>query len=105
MSAGKSDRSGVMAGGNWIVDRVKFIDAWPPEDSLANIRRERLGNGGAPYNVLKNLSRLGATFPLEAVGLVGEDADGDYIFADCRACSIDTRQLRRTSEAATSYTD
>ncbi len=105
MSAGEQIRSGVTAGGNWIVDRVKFIDAWPPEDSLANIRSERTGNGGAPYNVLKDLSRLGATFPLEAIGLIGEDADGDFILADCRRCAINTSQLRRTPEAATSYTD
>ncbi len=105
MSADQKGRSGVTAGGNWIVDRVKFIDAWPPEDSLANIKSERTGNGGAPYNVLKDLSRLGAQFPLEGIGLVGEDGDGDFVLADCRRCAIDTRQLGRTKAAATSYTD
>ncbi|MFY9925640.1 MAG: PfkB family carbohydrate kinase [Opitutaceae bacterium] len=105
MTGASEPREGVIAGGNWIVDRVKFIDAWPPEDSLANIQSELSGNGGAPYNVLKNLKRLGAGFPLEAVGLVGEDADGDTILEDCRRHGIDTAQLRRTPGAATSYTD
>ena len=105
MSAGISERSGVIAGGNWIVDRVKFIDAWPPEDSLANIESERLGNGGGPYNVLKDLRLLGADFPLEAVGLVGDDADGAFILEDCRAHAIDTRQLKASPGAHTSYTD
>ena len=89
MTGASEPREGVIAGGNWIVDRVKFIDAWPPEDSLANIQSELSGNGGAPYNVLKNLKRLGAGFPLEAVGLVGEDADGDTILEDCRRHGID----------------
>lgn len=98
-------RSGVIAGGNWLVDHVKLIDGWPPQDALANIQGDLIGNGGAPYNLLKNLSKLGARFPLAAVGLVGRDADGDYILADCRSHGIDTSNLRRTSAAPTSYTD
>jgi sugar/nucleoside kinase (ribokinase family) len=99
------ERSGIIAGGNWILDHVKTIDSWPPEDALANIGAEFHSNGGAPYNVLKNLSRLGARMPLEAIGLLGEDRDGDAIAADCRQCGIDTAQLGRTAAAATSYTD
>jgi sugar/nucleoside kinase (ribokinase family) len=102
---GGTARRGLLAGGNWIVDHVKVIDAWPPEDSLANILSQSWGNGGSPYNVLKDLARLGAQFPLEAIGLVGDDASGRLIRDDCRAHHIDTAQLAVTSSAATSYTD
>jgi sugar/nucleoside kinase (ribokinase family) len=105
MGAPENPRAGVIAGGNWIVDRIKAIDAWPPEDSLANIEGESVGNGGAPYNVLKNLARLGAGFPLEAVGCIGTDADGDHIVEDCRAHGIGTAQLARLAGTPTSYTD
>jgi sugar/nucleoside kinase (ribokinase family) len=98
-------RRGVLAGGNWLIDHVKVIDAWPPEDSLANILGESWGNGGSPYNVLKDLARLGAPFPLEGVGLVGNDAGGRLIRDDCLAHHIDTAQLAVTPDAATSYTD
>ncbi len=98
-------RSGILAGGNWIVDHVKIIDQYPPQDSLANILHEATGNGGAPYNVLIDLSRLGARFPLAGVGLVGRDDHGRRILADCRAHRIDTAQLQQTDDAATSYTD
>ena len=98
-------RRGILAGGNWIIDHVKIIDAWPAQDALASILRRSSSNGGAPYNVLKDLARLGAEFPLEAIGLVGDDADGRAILADCQAHRIDTRQLRTTSAAATSCTD
>lgn len=97
--------SGVLAGGNWIVDQVKVIDAWPPQDSLASIVGESSSNGGAPYNVLKNLAKLGAPFPLSAVGLVGDDARGRSILADCGAHRIDTTLLKTTQAAPTSYTD
>lgn len=104
-AAARSTRRGVLAGGNFIVDHVKLIDAWPPQDSLARILDQSLHSGGGPYNVLKDLARLEAPFPLEAVGLVGDDAHGRWIAADCADHGIDTRQLHRTSEAATSYTD
>ncbi len=97
-------RLGIMAGGNWIVDHVKTIDAWPPQDALANILAEGWGNGGSPYNTLKNLAKLGATFPLEGIGLVGDDADGGRIVADCSKHGIDTKQLRFVA-GTTSYSD
>ncbi|HEV2149085.1 MAG TPA: carbohydrate kinase family protein [Longimicrobiaceae bacterium] len=98
-------RSGILAGGNWIVDRVKIIDRYPQQDGLAHILEQSSGNGGSPYNLLKDLSRLGAPFPLAGFGRVGEDEDGSSILEDCRANGIDTAQLRRTAQAATSYTE
>ena len=98
-------RNGVLAGGNWIVDRPKIIDVYPTQDTLANILQETSSNGGSPYNLLLDLARLQAPFPLEAVGLVGEDEAGEFIRADCRAHGIDTRQLHACKDAPTSYTD
>jgi sugar/nucleoside kinase (ribokinase family) len=98
-------RSGILAGGNFIMDHVKTIDAWPQQDMLANIQGETSSNGGGPYNVLKDLAAMKAGFPLEAAGLVGRDANGDWILRDCAAAGIDTRQLHQTDLAPTSYTD
>ncbi len=98
-------RSGIIAGGNWVIDHVKIIESWPPQDALATILRQSWGNGGGPYNVLKDLARLGATCPLEGIGLIGSDAGGQLIRDDCQAHGIDTTQLHTTSDAPTSYTD
>ncbi len=98
-------RRGVIAGGNWIVDHVKLIDGWPAQDALANIVGQSQGNGGGPYNVLKNLARLGASFPLLGVGRVGDDPDGRAILADCAAHGIDSSRLQVTPGVATSFTD
>src|SRR5213080_1022927 len=100
-----SARSGLLAGGNWIIDQVKLIDVFPKLEQLANIRSQSQGTGGAPYNVLLDLAKLGADFPLFGAGLVGKDALGDLILADCREHQIDTKCLRATSDADTSYTD
>lgn len=98
-------RNGILAGGNWIIDHVKLLDAWPAQDTLVSILGQTSSNGGSPYNILKDLARLGATFSLEGIGLVGDDANGRSIREDCLAHRIDTTQLAVTTEAATSYTD
>jgi len=101
-----SARRGLLAGGNWIVDQVKLIDVYPQREQLANIRSQtRQGTGGAPYNVVVDLARIGAGFPLMGAGLVGKDALGDAILRDCRQHRIDTQFLRATADADTSYTD
>jgi sugar/nucleoside kinase (ribokinase family) len=100
-----SPRAGVLAGGNWIVDHVKLIDRWPPQDALANISGQFSSNGGSPYNLLKNLARLGASFPLAAIGLVGDDEAGQFVRDDCAKHRIDTADLRTSASAPTSYTD
>ncbi len=101
----KDSRRGILAAGNWIIDRVKVIDHFPEEESLAIIQAESRGNGGGPYNLLKDLALLGVSFRLEGIGLVGEDDDGDWILADCTRHGIDTRWLHKTREAHTAYTD
>jgi sugar/nucleoside kinase (ribokinase family) len=102
---GSSSRKGILAGGNWIIDQVKMIDVYPQREQLANIRSESQGTGGAPFNVLVDLARMKAPFPLSAAGLVGKDPLGDEILAICQEHKIDTKLLRNTSEAPTSYTD
>lgn len=94
-----------MVSGNWIIDQVKVIDAFPEEEKLVSILEEHSSNGGSAYNVLKNLAKLGAGFPLEGLGLLGDDARGNRILEECQALQIDTRQLSQTAQAPTSYTD
>jgi sugar/nucleoside kinase (ribokinase family) len=101
----KVNRHGLLAGGNWIIDQVKLVDVYPQREQLANIRSQHQGTGGAPYNVLIDLAKLGAGFPLQAAGLVGKDALGQVILEDCRRRKIDVKYLRPTDKADTSYTD
>ena len=98
-------RNGILCAGNWIIDHVKVLDAWPHQDGLATITEESDGNGGCPYNVAKDLAKLHPGLPLYAAGLLGDDADGRAIVADCCAHGIDAVGLQLTAEAPTSYTD
>ncbi len=98
-------RSGILAGGNWIIDHVKIIDTWPAQDTLSNILSTSHGTGGSAYNIAIDLAKLGAPFPLAAIGLVGQDADGQIILDDCAKFGIDATALQQTDRAPTSYTD
>lgn len=98
-------RRGIVAGGNWIIDHVKMIDKYPDQDTLASILGQSRGTGGSPYNVLVDLAKMQAPFPLAGVGLVGDDEDGRWIVADCAALGIDMSRVRPTTAAGTSYTD
>ena len=100
-----NERSGMLAGGNWIIDQVKIIDVYPKHEQLANIFDQSQGTGGSPYNVLLDLAKMGAGFPLEGAGLVGQDSLGEYIMEDCRAHGIDTKFVAVSPGTSTSYTD
>jgi len=100
-----SERRGLIAAGNWVVDHVKIIDVWPEQDALANILEQSSGNGGCAYSLLVDLARLGAPFPLHGVGLIGNDAEGDRILSHCSSLGIDTSGLLRHERAPTSFTD
>jgi sugar/nucleoside kinase (ribokinase family) len=100
-----SDRKGILSAGNWIVDHIKVIDAWPSQDTLANIRTEFRGTGGAPCNLLIDLAKLGTDFPLAGAGIVGQDEAGDWILKTCQKFGINTGLIRRTDQQPTSYTD
>jgi sugar/nucleoside kinase (ribokinase family) len=100
-----SARSGILAAGNWIIDQVKMVDVYPQREQLANIRSQSEGTGGAPFNVLVDLAKLKAPFPLSGAGLVGKDALGQEILEICKRHKIDAKRIKPTGEAPTSYTD
>lgn len=96
---------GITCAGNWVVDRVKLIDAWPQEERLANVLGEVRGGGGGAHNVCIDLARMQAPFPLRAVGIVGDDEDGRWLLAEAFQHGVDITGLHKTKEASTSYTD
>ena len=100
-----SPSQGIVAGGSWCVDHLKVLDRFPEETTLAVVLEEFRSNGGGPYNLLKDLSRMGAAFPLVGVGLFGLDENGRYIRDDCAAAGIATDNFAVTDTAPTSFTD
>lgn len=100
-----TSRTGILAGGNWILDFVKVIDTYPKENALANILGQSQGNGGAPFNVLKAIHKMGFPIHLEGIGVVGDDDIGREILDQCNNLGIDRKQMKVLRGTNTSYTD
>ena len=100
-----SSRNGIFATGTWLVDTIKLLDAFPEQERLCNILSQTNANGGCPYNVLKDLSKMQCGFPLEAAGILGNDANAEYILNDCKAHNIDVSRMMVLDNCATSFTD
>lgn len=97
-------RRGIICAGNWIVDIVHTIDAWPRKSDLVHIRDEVVGVGGGPANVGIDLSRMGFADTLYGVGLVGQDLHAQTVLDACHKAGIDTRGLKQSAKAPTSHT-
>lgn len=100
-----NERCGIICAGNWIVDRVKIIERLPGVGMLGNIISETLASGGAPFNVLVDLAKMGAPFPLAGLGVIGKDNGADFIRSVCAPLKIDISRLIVLGKMATSYTD
>jgi sugar/nucleoside kinase (ribokinase family) len=100
-----TERNGITAAGNWIVDRVKRVDCLPGRGMLSNIRDQSFSPGGAPANLLYDLARLQTPFPLAGLGVIGNDADGQYLRRVFAELGVDIRGLQVTDAAPTSFTD
>lgn len=98
-------RNGIAGVGNWIVDNVKVIDRLPARGMLGNILSETRGTGGAAFNTLVDLAKMGAPFPLYGIGVIGDDSSGEFIRRTCCDLGIDMAGLITLENEATAYTD
>ncbi len=100
--AGMMERKGIIAAGNMLVDHVHQIIQWPERGWLAEITHSERSTGGAPLNVLLTLAKMRTGLPLQAVGLIGQDSDGDYIMAMLEQYHVNRQHVQRTTFAPTS---
>jgi sugar/nucleoside kinase (ribokinase family) len=98
-------RKGILTAGNFLIDFVKTIDDYPEENMLTLIRSQTRSNGGESYNMLINLARMQAAFPLQAAALLGDDDNGRWILDDLHNHGVDTAFVHFTGDRATSFTD
>ena len=100
-----TERIGIAAAGNWIVDRVKILDRLPGRGMLGNILSMTQSPGGAPANVLADLARMCSQLPLSGVGVTGDDDDGRYLHETFQSLGVNVEQLIALPDAPTSFTD
>lgn len=96
---------GFVLGGTLIVDRVKIVDIYPQEGTVANILQSSRGVGGCPTNNALNLKILDPELPVAVIGCVGDDDDGQYVLDALTQHGVNTQGIVVSSEKPTSYTD
>ena len=99
------ERHGFVSAGCWALDHVKLIQHWPAEEELSYIASTEQQGGGSAHNFGIDIKKLDPRMPVQAIGLLGNDAAGDFLFTQATSLNIDTQQLHRTSQSGTSFTD
>ncbi|HLX98430.1 MAG TPA: carbohydrate kinase family protein [Roseiarcus sp.] len=100
-----TERRGVLSAGTWCVDFNKTIARWPEEDTSNEVLAIDRQNGGSGSNMAIDLKRLDPDFPVEAMGVVGDDDLGRFLFDQCDARGIDRAALRARPHGATMSVD
>ena len=98
-------RRGIITGGTWCVDRNRSVEFWPGEEMLAEILSEQRRGGGSACNLAIDVKKLDPAFPVETIGILGDDDDGRLLLEEADAHGIDRAQITITDRAATQYTD
>lgn len=95
-------RKGIVLAGNMIVDITYPIERYPAESELTTVMDgiER-STGGLVCNVITDLAKLDDTLPLQAIGLIGDDPEGDLVEEELgRMKNIDLSQVIRTGRSS-----
>lgn len=76
-------KKGIAAAGNLIVDITYPIERWPKQSELTTITEGITRSiGGAVCNVITDLAKLDSDLPLDALGVIGNDPEGDFILEE-----------------------
>ncbi|WP_424933626.1 carbohydrate kinase family protein [Amaricoccus macauensis] len=97
-------RRGFLTAGTWCLDRNITLDLWPEEDMIATVREVVPGGGGSACNFAVDLRRLDPDMPVETQGIVGADADGDFLLAVADEYGIARESLRKIEGVPTQST-
>jgi sugar/nucleoside kinase (ribokinase family) len=98
-------RRGVLSAGTFCVDFNKSLVRWPQEDTSNEVLAIERQGGGCGFNLGVDLKRLDPDFPVEAMGVVGDDELGRYVFAELDALGIARAKLLALSGGATMSVD
>ena len=100
-----SERRGVLSAGTWCVDFNKSIARWPDEDTSNEVFSIDRQGGGSGFNMALDFKRLDPDVPVEAMGLIGGDDLGRFLFQQCDTHGVARAGLRARPDGATMSVD
>jgi len=96
---------GLISGGSIVVDLVKMIDRYPPQDEVAFVSSVIRGGGGPALNLPINLRLLGADYPMAVVGTVGDDDHGVFLRDLFEGFRVDHSRLKTCPDTPSAQTE
>lgn len=97
-------KKGIAVAGNIILDILKPLSSFPVRHELVKVLEKSFSLGGAVSNVARDLARLDPELPVEVVGAIGRDGEGDLILKELSSYpNLNLENVKR--EGQTSFTD
>ncbi len=99
------ERKGIAFAGNMLVDIVKNIDVYPKPGMLAYVSDMQKAVGGCVPNTAIDLAKIDRSIPIQALGKVGNDENGQFLISKMQKNGIDTSGVAISPVTATSFCD
>jgi sugar/nucleoside kinase (ribokinase family) len=98
-------RRGFLTGGSWCLDRNRYIERWPFEDSVGTAWGLEARGGGSACNLALDMKTLDPDMPVETIGLIGDDEAGRKLQGFAEAAGISASGFIVLDGATTHLTD
>ena len=98
-------RQGFISAGCWCVDHNKTVPFWPQEDMAVSVTSLVRSGGGSACNFGINMRCLDADMPVETIGLVGDDFDGQFLREQAHRHGVGHERMQVTGAAPTMFTE
>lgn len=97
-------KSGIAVAGSILVDKINEISAYPKSGELTQIKSVQKSVGGCVPNVAIDLKRICPDLTIKAVGRVGDDENGKYVWETFAQNGVDSKNVVFDKES-TSFTE
>lgn len=98
------ERRGIAVAGSILVDKLYEISAYPASGELTKIRNISYAVGGCVPNVAIDIKKMMPILAVRAIGKVGHDEEGDFIFKSLSSAGVTTDGIVY-ADTKTSFTD
>lgn len=99
------ERRGITIAGSVLVDKIYEINAYPLCGELTQIVKADCAAGGCVPNVAVDLKKIAPELCVQAIGKIGEDAEGNFALEYMKNSGVDVREIAVTGKARTSFTE
>lgn len=101
----RAERKGIAVAGSVIVDKINEISAYPQAGELTQIRSIQYAAGGCVPNVAIDLKKIVPEMDISAIGKIGDDEEGKFVFDLMANAGVSVEGLRIMAGEKTSFTE